>query len=123
MNSNILKNSIVVAAPPDDEILWFSSLLNDVDQILLCYLGEMINPEFGERRRKVLPKIQFLNKLSCLEVVSLGVARPRSFLSPDFYQSGVELINESGSFDKYSDQYKENFYKLRDKLANCTRWL
>ena len=117
MSSDIFRNSIIVAAHPDDEILWFSSLLNEVDHVLLCYLGEMINPEFGKRRKKALPKIQFGHKLSCLETVSLGVTRPRSFLTPKFYKNGIELKNENDELDKFNDSYKENFYKLRDKLA------
>ena len=117
MSSGIFKNSIIVAAHPDDEILWFSSLLNEVDHVLLCFLGEKVNPAFGQRRKKALPKIQFGHKLSCLEIVSLGMTRPRSFLSPKFYQNGIELKNENDEPDKFNDPYKENFYKLRDKLA------
>ncbi len=117
MASDIFTNSVIVAAHPDDEILWFSSLLNEIDHVLLCYLSEMINPDFGERRQQALTKIQFGHKLSCLEVVSLGVTRPRSFLSPKFYQDGIELTNEYGELDKFNTKYKENYFKLRDKLA------
>lgn len=123
MVSDIFRNSVIVAAHPDDEILWFSSLLNEVDHVLLCYLSEMINPEFGERRQqalsKIQSKIQFGQKLSCLEVVSLGVTKPGSYLSPKFCQYGLELKNRYGELDKFNSKYKENYFKLRNKLATA----
>ena len=47
MIAGISGKSILVVAHPDDEILWFSSILASVDHVILCYLGELVNPEFG----------------------------------------------------------------------------
>ena len=123
MVSDIFRNSIIVAAHPDDEILWFSSLLKRVDNVLLCFLNEIANPDYGVRRRRALSQILdgnnlLSNKISCLEVNALGVSKPRSFLSPKFCQYGIELSDENGVLDRYNDQYKENYLILRDKLAS-----
>ena len=34
---NILKESVLVVAHPDDEALWFSSILADVGKIVICF--------------------------------------------------------------------------------------
>ena len=60
-------------AHPDDEILWFSSVLGKVDHVVLCYLGELVNPDFETQRRQVLAGYPLQDKMSCLELVSLGV--------------------------------------------------
>ena len=121
MNTNLFENSIIVAAHPDDEILWFSSLLNKVDRVLLCYLGELANPDYGRFRQKALSKIAngqnlLKSKISCLEVVALGASKPRSFISPKFCDYGIELINYKGHVDDYNGLYKENYFHLYDKL-------
>jgi len=116
--SNIFRNSIIVAAHPDDEILWFSSLLGGIDHILLCFLSELVNPDFGIRRQQALSHYPLGNKMSCLNVVALGVSAPSSFLSPKFCQYGIELTDDNRVSENHKRHYKDNYFTLRGKLAN-----
>ncbi len=115
--SDILRNTIIVAAHPDDEILWFSSLLRKVDHVLLCFLDEFSNPEFGAARRAALLDYPLQN-MSCLELVSLGLMRPASFVSPTFNQYGIKLIGNDRSLKSHREKYNQNYSKLRNRLAS-----
>ena len=117
MNPDICDKSILVVAHPDDEILWFSSILADVDHVVLCYLGELVNPAFGDQRRQVLIDYPLQDKMSCLELVSLGLSRPRNFLNPQFSQYGIEFTDDEGVDEKFKEHYKENYRLLRSKLV------
>ena len=117
MIAEIPGKSILVVAHPDDEILWFSSVLSDVDHIVLSYLGELVNPAFGDQRRQVLVDYPLQHKMSCLELVSLGLSRPRNFLDPQFSQYGIEFTDDQGVDEKLKEQYRENYRLLRSKLS------
>lgn len=117
MNTDICKKSILVVAHPDDENLWFSSVLSSVDHVVLCYMGELVNPSFGDLRKQALSVYPLHDKMSCLELVSLGASQPRNFLDPKFCQYGIEFIDDEGISDKLKEQYKENAFLLRNKLA------
>lgn len=117
MIAEIPGKSILVVAHPDDEILWFSSILADVDHVILCYLGELVNPEFGDQRRHILEDYPLQHKMSCLELVSLGLSRPRNFLNPQFSKYGIEFTDDQGVSEKFKEHYKENYRLLRSKMA------
>ncbi|WP_454065146.1 PIG-L family deacetylase [Candidatus Nitrospira salsa] len=117
MSSDITKNSILVVAHPDDEILWFSSILLEMDHVVLCFLGELVNPEFGLQRKQILPDYPLKQKMSCLELVSLGLSRPRNFLNPKFSEYGIEFTDNKGVDGKFTEHYEENYRLLRNHLA------
>jgi LmbE family N-acetylglucosaminyl deacetylase len=48
-----LSRSAIVAAHPDDEVLWFGSLVPEVGRIVLCYGMEAGGTARSERRRVV----------------------------------------------------------------------
>ena len=50
----MLEKSIIVVAHPDDEILWFSSLLDRVDCVVFCYVDSESEPKLSTERKKSL---------------------------------------------------------------------
>ncbi len=117
MHTDICHKSILVVAHPDDEILWFSSILADVNHVILCYLGELVNPAFGDQRRQILADYPLQQKMSCLELVSLGLSRPQNFLHPKFSQYGIDFSDDQGVEEKFKQHYRENYRLLRHQLA------
>ena len=115
MNSIIQKDSVLVVAHPDDEILWFSSLVKKVDCIIFCFLGEIENHEFGELRKKVILEYPLKNIVS-LELTSLGVRRPQSFIAPKFDQYGIKLIGNDATLSLHDKKYQSNYGELFVKL-------
>lgn len=58
--------TILVVAHPDDEILWFSSILTKVDAIIICFGNPKNDPDMSARRltaigQITLPNIIYLN--------------------------------------------------------------
>ncbi len=115
-NVSKLKNSVIVAAHPDDEVLWFSSILEKVQQIIICFSNELADPNFGARRIKSISNSPMQN-VSCLGLSSLGVWRPRSFETPIFNQYGLEFVGKNNTHLTDKDIYLKNYYELKEKLS------
>ena len=68
------KNTVLVVAHPDDEILWFSSILENVSKIIIIFKGtDNKRVLFGRNNilnSKILP---YTNKITCLEIEESNV--------------------------------------------------
>lgn len=51
---DILKNSVIIGAHPDDEILWFGAILAEVDKVIIVYRDFWAQPDIGEARTAAL---------------------------------------------------------------------
>ncbi len=53
----LLEDAVLVVAHPDDEILWFSSIIEYVEKVVVCFLGnEAKYPERAAKRQRVLDR-------------------------------------------------------------------
>jgi len=43
--SDLVKGAILIVAHPDDEVLWFSSLLCRVEKVVICFSLGGLTPE------------------------------------------------------------------------------
>jgi hypothetical protein len=111
-----LRDSVIVVAHPDDEILWFSSLLKRVNHIVFCFSDEMADPEFGARRRKTVENYPLENS-SFLDLAAMGVQRPQSFVRPRFSEYGIQIVGSDRLYTAHVRKYKENYQDMRDKLV------
>ncbi len=110
--NKITEKSIVVAAHPDDEILWFSSIIDKVDNVVLCFMGHKSKPNWTIGRKKSLSEYPLKN------IHNLGIDVAEVFGSidwqnPIFTEYGVKITNNKVSGEKY----KTNFSVLKKKLA------
>jgi len=111
MSSEInFENSIIVSAHPDDEILWFSSIVKRVDKILLCYLDCKSNLSWSEGRRKSLSEYPMKN-ISCL-----GIAESEVFHAVNWYNPAATKFGMKISSRKIAINYRINYYKLKKRL-------
>lgn len=107
MQTDLTKNSILVVAHPDDEVLWFSSILDKVDQTVLCFLNVKSQPGWSEGRGISILEHPITN-LSCLEIEESEVFDGANWENPNATSFGLEI-----SRAKYSDRlYKNNFRVL-----------
>ena len=51
---DFLRNSLIVGAHPDDELLWFTAILGKVDRVVLVFGDDPRDAGIGERRRRLL---------------------------------------------------------------------
>ncbi len=111
-----LKDSVIVVAHPDDEILWFSSLLKRAAHVLFCFSDELYDPVFGARRRSVVENYPLKNT-STIDLVAAGRWRPESFVNPKYNKYGIEIVGNDDFYSIQLKKYKENYYAMRKKLA------
>ena len=114
----ILEQSIIVAAHPDDEVLWFSSILNKVNNVVVCFLEDKRYPWLGVGRRKSLAKYPIKN-ISCLNIDSLDVFERADWQNPVTTEYGVEIVSKN--IPNSEEHYKDNFNKLKQQLEEKLR--
>jgi|Deesub1362A_J573_1020465.scaffolds.fasta_scaffold01035_4 LmbE family N-acetylglucosaminyl deacetylase len=110
--STILKNSILLVAHPDDEVLWFSSIFDKVDEVIFCFINSLSNPHWTTGRRQILSKLP-IKKVSSLEMEESGVFNCADWNRPVIKEYGMEITKRRVSDKKY----KENYYKIKEKLG------
>ncbi len=106
----MLEKSILIVAHPDDEVLWFSSILDRVDEIVLCFL-DCKSPVWTEGRKLALLNHPIKN-LSCLEIDESAVFSDYNWHNPVITDYGIKIKDEN----KQETRYKQNFNQLKRKL-------
>lgn len=109
----MFQNSIIVSAHPDDEILWFSSIIEKVNKVVICFLNCKSHPEWGEGRQKSLQEHPISN-ISCLGLEEAEIFNSADWLNPVTTNVGMEIPGKLVSHKKY----EENYYKLKSALEN-----
>jgi LmbE family N-acetylglucosaminyl deacetylase len=110
-DSRFYKSAIVVAHP-DDEILWFSSILDKVDAIVFCFLDYTPAPALGNGRRGVIAEYPFAN-LSCLNITEAGSFDGANWKAPEETEFGLGIASNKA----LAERYQANFHRLQEKLA------
>ena len=116
----MLKSSVLVVAHPDDEILWFSSIVKRVDHIVICFLEIGGNPIASEGRARALQEFP-LKQITVLGIKEAGVYDPVDWMRPKPSEVGLALRKEErGSHREatYMRNYGELTARLRKLLAN-----
>jgi LmbE family N-acetylglucosaminyl deacetylase len=109
-----LLNACIVAAHPDDEVLWFSSVVTRVEKVFICFMGNPNRPGLGRGRRAALeqPPLDDFVHLGLDEADVYDLAR---WPDPDITPTGVEL--DKARDDATKRRYRENFVRLTEELA------
>jgi hypothetical protein len=107
------ENSILVVAHPDDEILWFNSILEKVNEIIVCFLDVKSNQVLTDGRRKST------NEYPLKNIVWLKIDESETFNCADWYNPkiskyGIEITNN----DISDILYKKNYLTLKKLLKN-----
>lgn len=71
MRPGFLKNSIIIGAHPDDELLWFNSILRQADQVLIVFKDFWAQPEIGAARAAAISDCPRAN-VTCLDIAESG---------------------------------------------------
>lgn len=114
-----LSQCCLVAAHPDDEVLWFSSILGRVGRVVLCFEECEDYPELGPGRRAVLAAYPRP------DVSSLRLPEPCSvhlvdWSRPEFDEHGMRLNGPRATAAR-RERYRESFQTLRTALATRLR--
>jgi hypothetical protein len=116
VKEQLIKNSALVVAHPDDEILWFPSSLEKIGRIIFCYIECPSNTQWNTGRRQVIAEYPFSNLIS-LDLAESGVFNKMDWYKPETGIFGVKFKGNSQAIQRY----EKNFYQLRNVLAQNLR--
>jgi hypothetical protein len=106
----MLEKSILLVAHPDDEILWFSSILNRVDKVLVCFVdAPPPNQTAGAGRRRVLLEYP-LKTISTLGIPEPGLFRTANWQNPLVTEFGLKVRRHA------SERSRRSFHELKRLL-------
>jgi LmbE family N-acetylglucosaminyl deacetylase len=114
----ITDNSALVVAHPDDEILWFSSIVKNVDRIVFCFSEVNGNSALSEGRKCVLRDFPH-KQVSTLDIKEGDVFNLAEWKHPQPSLDGLEFrCTERASSRKavYAQNYSELCERLRQVL-------
>ena len=115
---SITHRSALVVAHPDDEALWFSSVLEHVNLVLFCFPKCPLNPVWSNGRERVL------NEYPMRNIRSLGLAQAGVFEGAGHWQDprpsgyGMQLRPDCESLDAYQNNYDRLAERLKEELAD-----
>jgi|CXWL01.1.fsa_nt_gi glycosyltransferase involved in cell wall biosynthesis len=113
-NLDLLEQSIIIIAHPDDEVLWFSSILDKVNQVVVCFLNHADFPHWRVGRQKSLTEYPIKN-ITCLNIDESGVFNGADWENPVATEYGIEIVGERIR-PQWKDAYKSNYDELKQQL-------
>jgi hypothetical protein len=107
--------SVLVVAHPDDEILWFSSIVDKVDAVILCFMGNPRVPERRGARLRVLDDYP-LGNVTTLDIDTSGASSAVNWNTAIESNVGLKIEN-SASQKAYQKTYQQIVDELRSRLG------
>ncbi len=111
------RRSAVVAAHPDDEILWLSSAMAAAEPIVLCYGAPFGKPEKAAARRRAVANLR-LPALVDLAIPESGTRQLVDWRRPVMTQTGMDIA-DGAARQRYDENFNTLRAKLRPVLAGC----
>lgn len=110
-------DAVLVVAHPDDEVLWFSSVIGRVGKVIICYGDVVSSDSLSDGRRAVVNEYPLKTAvfLNLREAEVFGTANWRA---PRITPYGIAVERKPNSMAGFSVQcYEENFSRLQELLA------
>ena len=104
----MLQNYYIIIAHPDDEVIFFSSVLKAASKIIICFNKSQDN--IVNLGREIIRKKKLLKKTFFLNLEESGVFNGANWESPEIRMEGL-LVS------KNREAYKKNFWQLKKKLS------
>ncbi len=116
MNAGGVPTTALVVAHPDDEVLWFSSVLANVDRIIVCFSEITSFPLCSAAREKVFAHYP-RDGLVVLGLQEAEVFGGADWRAPQLTPYGMAVKCSAGALPGFSkERYRSNFIILRDRL-------
>lgn len=91
---DFLRNSLIIGAHPDDELLWFNSILRDVDEVAIVYCDFWAQPGLGDARRAAIAAYPRDN-VFCLGIAESGAYGCANWSDPELSPCGITFSVEA----------------------------
>lgn len=110
------QNAVLVAAHPDDEILWFSSIFDLCKRVVVCFGVSANSEESWDAGRARLMETYPLAKAEFLKVRTSGAFDAANWYHPEQVESGLRLRGRTGNI--YEKNAEELLHILGSRLAH-----
>lgn len=111
------EGSVLVVAHPDDEILWFGSVVADVAQIVICFRNDPANPELAAARDRVLDEHPFKDRIVFLGLDETCAFNHANWPRPETTEFGLRIVKARQVAKAYQLCYRQ----LEERLAPTIR--
>ncbi|MBA3446969.1 MAG: hypothetical protein H0T56_05080 [Pseudaminobacter sp.] len=85
-----LENSMIVGAHPDDELLWFSSIVGKVGRVVIVFRDYWADPALGQARAAAISQLP-LGNVQCLDIAEAGSYGCANWAIPVLTDYGIQL--------------------------------
>jgi LmbE family N-acetylglucosaminyl deacetylase len=116
MNIDI-RNAVVVAAHPDDEIIFFNSVLTDCKSVIVCFGPSLTGRESWDVGRSLMMEKYPIDKVQFLKVRQSDAYDAANWRHPQETDFGLRLRRPSESYEKNADELTR---QLRQRLKTET---
>jgi LmbE family N-acetylglucosaminyl deacetylase len=115
--SDMFRQAALVVAHPDDEALWFSSILEKMEEIVICFMDVVSRPDWSEGRRRC-SAFYPLQNATFLGLQESEVFSGADWLAPVPTHYGLEVSKKNNSFPGFSaKRYRKNYEEIRGLLS------
>jgi LmbE family N-acetylglucosaminyl deacetylase len=117
MLSPKLGRAVLVVAHPDDEVLWFSSILGQVGKIVVCFLEAPLQPECTAGRARVIEEYP-LHNTTFIGLTESMTFRGADWAAPVPTRFGLEVRRGPGTLAGFErERYVSNYQELIARLV------
>lgn len=110
--SHALDKSLLIVAHPDDEILWFSSIIDRFDEIVICYMDAGHSDELGAARRNSLRDHALRDRITLLDLAQSKSHNMSQWPEPEETEYGLKLTKNADLDRLHIEQAR----RLRDAV-------
>jgi LmbE family N-acetylglucosaminyl deacetylase len=110
--SHAFDKSLLIVAHPDDEILWFSSIIDRFDEIVICYMDAGHSEELGAARRNSLRDHTLRDRITLLDLAQSKSHNMSQWPEPEETEYGLKLT-KNANLDRL---HIEQAQRLRDAV-------
>lgn len=130
---DLCENAVIVAAHPDDEILWFSSIMKQAHQVVILYRDFWAKPDIGGQRATAIANSPHDN-VTWLELSETGSYGCADWASPTISETGLAFtkiatlrdikamvkkalpVDSPAPARRLAQAYDDNFYATVERL-------
>ncbi|MBL9033637.1 MAG: hypothetical protein JNN33_02680 [Rhodospirillaceae bacterium] len=114
IDDRMLADAALVVAHPDDEVLWFASILARVGRVIIAFRDHDAAPDLGRRRAAAMAELPYRG-LIALAIPEAGSFDGANWDAPTPNEVGLEL-NAVADDGQEAARYRANFAALRAAL-------
>jgi hypothetical protein len=115
----MLESAILVVAHPDDEALWFSSILRQVGKVIIAFKDYDAVPGLGARREAAMAELPYAN-LVCLGIPEAGSLKHADWDDPKPTGYGIALDAPAATRLRYGQNFGLLCAALAAELRSAT---